>query len=71
MMVSVRGRLSSIETNRGKSRECAGGDGSFLATLEMVKGSRVERDKSEQTQNMTEGKRQWGFLNEELNPARR
>lgn len=60
-MVSVRGRLSSIETNRGKSRECAGGDGSSLVVLETVRGSRVERDKSEQTQNMTERKRQCGF----------
>lgn len=60
-MVSVRGRLSSIETNRGKSRECAGGDGSSLVALETARGSRVERDKSEQTQDMTERKRQWGF----------
>lgn len=60
-MVSVRSRLSSIETNRGKSRECAGGDCSYLVALEIVKGCRIECDKSEQPQNMTEGKRQWGF----------
>jgi hypothetical protein len=33
MMVSGCGRLSSIETNRGKSRECAGGDCSSLIAL--------------------------------------
>lgn len=49
MVVSGGGRLSSIETNRGRSRECAGGDCSGPVALQIVRDSRVERDKVSKT----------------------